>query len=220
MPAWPTQQRDDEVWAMVAFLRKLPGMDSNAYIRTSGLHGMGEAGEVSPLPITCESCHAESRLSDQSIIPRLAGQSEAYLLEALRAYHTGNRPSGFMAVAVATLPEESLPDLAHYYATQRASPREGPAADLQLLEAGARLAQHGRSADKIPACFSCHDRSGANPGYPRLSGQNSAYLRGQLELFRQGVRGGGTTQHLMATVAKNLSDADIAALSAFFSQRR
>ena len=27
MPAWPTQQRDDEVWAMIAFLRELPSMD-------------------------------------------------------------------------------------------------------------------------------------------------------------------------------------------------
>lgn len=220
MPAWPTGTRDDEVWAMVSFLRKLPDMDEKAYFRASGQHGIGTAGEVSPLPITCESCHAEARLSEQSIIPRLAGQSEAYLLEALKAYQTGNRPSGFMEVAVGILAEESLPDLAHYYAAQRASPREGPAADPQLLEAGARLAQNGRSVDKIPACFSCHDRLGANPAYPRLSGQNSAYLRGQLELFRQGVRGGGTAQHLMASVAKNLSDADIAALSAFFSQRR
>lgn len=219
MPAWPTGMRDDEVWAMVAFLRKMPDMDGNTYIRVSGLHGIGSAGEVSPLPITCESCHGERKLNDESIIPRLAGQSEAYLLEALKAYHAGNRPSGFMEVAVATLPEESLPDLARYYATQQASPRQTPSLDARRLEAGARLAQDGRSADKIPACLSCHDRSGANPAYPKLSGQNSAFLRRQLDLFRQGVRGGGNAQHLMTLAAKNLSDDDIAALSAFFSQR-
>ena len=27
MPAWAAQQRDDEVWAMVAFLRRLPSLD-------------------------------------------------------------------------------------------------------------------------------------------------------------------------------------------------
>lgn len=31
MPAWPTQKRDDEVWAMTAFLRKLPDLDSATY---------------------------------------------------------------------------------------------------------------------------------------------------------------------------------------------
>jgi cytochrome c553 len=220
MPSWPTAARDDEVWAMVAFLRKLPDMNGEAYMRASGLHGMGTAGEVSPLPITCESCHAEAKLNDQSLIPRLAGQSEAYLLEALKAYHAGNRPSGFMEVAVATLPEESLPELARYYATQQIAPRAVPSVDPLLFEAGARLAQEGRSADKIPACLSCHDRAGANPGYPKISGQNSAYLSRQLNLFREGVRGGGNAQHLMTSAAKNLSDADIAALSAFFSQRQ
>jgi cytochrome c553 len=220
MPAWPAQTRHDEVWAMIAFLRKLPDMDEKTYARASGLHGMGTAGEVSPLSITCESCHAEAKLNDQSIIPRLSGQSEVYLLEALKAYRVGKRPSGFMQVPVATLPTESLQELARYYATQRASPREVSAADAQLLEAGAQLAKSGRSADKIPPCLSCHDRSGANPAYPKLAGQNSAYLSRQLELFRQGIRGGGTAQHLMVSVAKNMSDADIEALSAFFSRRR
>jgi cytochrome c553 len=111
MPAWPVPSRDDEVWSMVAFLRKLPEMDATAYMQASGLHGIGDAGEVSPLPITCESCHAESRLSDQSHIPRLAGQSEAYLLNSLKAFAGKQRPSGIMQVAVGTLGDASLPGL-------------------------------------------------------------------------------------------------------------
>lgn len=31
MPAWPSQTRDDEVWAVVAFLLKMPEMDEEAY---------------------------------------------------------------------------------------------------------------------------------------------------------------------------------------------
>jgi len=31
MPAWPTQQRDDEVWAMVAFLQKFPELSEQEY---------------------------------------------------------------------------------------------------------------------------------------------------------------------------------------------
>ena len=33
MPAWTALQRDDEVWAVVAFLRALPGMDADDYAR-------------------------------------------------------------------------------------------------------------------------------------------------------------------------------------------
>jgi hypothetical protein len=33
MPAWPSQQRDDEVWAMVAFLQKFPELDVEGYRR-------------------------------------------------------------------------------------------------------------------------------------------------------------------------------------------
>ena len=31
MPGWPTQQRDDEVWTMVSFVRQLPKLDYNSY---------------------------------------------------------------------------------------------------------------------------------------------------------------------------------------------
>jgi hypothetical protein len=41
MPAWPVQQRDDEVWAMVAFLRRLPELDAVAYQRL--VYGDGSA---------------------------------------------------------------------------------------------------------------------------------------------------------------------------------
>ncbi|MCD6041157.1 MAG: cycA, partial [Burkholderiales bacterium] len=33
MPAWPARQRDDEVWALVAFVRRLPGMTREEYER-------------------------------------------------------------------------------------------------------------------------------------------------------------------------------------------
>ncbi|MGA1834448.1 c-type cytochrome [Rhizobium wenxiniae] len=219
MPAWPVQSRDDEIWSMVAFLRKLPDMDAQAYIRASGLHGLGHAGDVSPLPITCESCHAEAKLNDGSYIPRLAGQSEAYLLNSLKAYAEKTRPSGIMQVAVGTLSVEGLPELAAYYANQTPTARTGAAHDPILIEKGRILAEQGRRADKIPACLSCHDKAGANPAYPILSGQNSAYLQNQLALFQSGGRGGSEYHHLMSGAAKELAADDFSAVAAYFSAR-
>lgn len=225
MPAWPAQLRDDEVWAMVAFLRQLPEMSADAYIRLSGLHGIGKAGEVSPLPITCESCHADRKLTDASLIPRLAGQSETYLLNSLKAYaghgrSSGGRPSGIMQVAVGTLPQEGLPELARYYARQKLPQRPASKVDAALLAKGRELAERGRPADKVPACLSCHEKQDANPAYPRLSGQNRAYIRQQLQLFHAGTRGGSKFSHLMTEAAENLKPDDIEAAAAYFSNRR
>lgn len=219
MPAWPTQSRDDEVWSMVAFIKKLPELTADDYIKASGSHGNGKAGEVSPLPITCESCHAESKLNDSNYIPRLAGQSETYLLNTLKAYMANERPSGVMQVALGTLPAQNIPELVAYYARQTPSTRQTTARDPALIEKGRVLAEVGRVSDRIPACLGCHDKASANPAYPKLSGQNSAYLRQQLALFQAGTRGGSSYRHLMVDAAKGLASEDIDALSAYFSQR-
>jgi cytochrome c553 len=219
MPAWPTQVRPDEAWAMVAFLRQLPTMDAAAYYQVSGLHQPPMEGEVSPLPITCESCHAEKKLNAGSLIPSLAGQSEPYLLESLRAYADGKRASGVMGVAVGTLSPEAFSDLARYYAGQTRPERPAGPADPELLEKGRQLAEHGRPEDKIPACLSCHEKPGTNPVYPKLAGQAQPYLQRQLALFKDGVRGGTRYSHLMTEAAKYLEDGDIEAASTYFAQR-
>ena len=37
MPSWPTDARGDEVWSMVAFLKRLPGMNGNTYRQLTAL---------------------------------------------------------------------------------------------------------------------------------------------------------------------------------------
>jgi cytochrome c553 len=177
------------------------------------------AGAVSPLPMTCESCHAQNRLNGQSVIPRLAGQSEAYLLESLKAYADGNRQSGVMQVAVSAMDETQFPELARYYASQGAQHLGADTPDAELTEKGRSLAEAGRPSDKVPACLTCHEKAGGNPVYPRLSGQSAPYLERQLHLFHAGTRGGSSYSHLMTEAAKNLTTDDIAALAAYFASR-
>ncbi|HEX5933910.1 MAG TPA: c-type cytochrome [Pseudorhizobium sp.] len=219
MPAWPALQRPDEVWAMVAFLRRLPEMETVRYYELAGLHPPPMQGEVGDLPLTCESCHSERKLTRDSLIPSLAGQSEAYLLESLQAYVDDKRASGIMEAAVGTLPEEALPELARYYASQSRGERPRSDVDPELVEKGRVLAERGRPEDRIPACLSCHEKAAGNPVYPRLSGQSRPYLQQQLELFVGGVRGGTRYSHLMTEAARKLEEEDIAAAAAYFSQR-
>ncbi len=45
MPSWPTSQRADEVWSMVAFLQQLPKMDGKTYREMTAL---GEKAATAP----------------------------------------------------------------------------------------------------------------------------------------------------------------------------
>jgi cytochrome c553 len=69
----------------------------------------------------------------------------------------------------------------------------------------------------VTACQACHGESGisASPRIPNLAGQQQAYLAAQLQAFRAGTR----RNDLMQAVAAQLSDAEIAALAAYWHGR-
>lgn len=215
MPAWPAPHREDEVWAMVAFLEQVPQMNAETYRQLAGLSAPSAANSV----LNCQSCHAEERLNGLSLVPSLAGQSETYLRDSLAAYVDGRRLSGVMQTAIAGLSKAELDTLARDYAAMQRKTL-GPdeinprGADLSK---GQELAEKGRASDRVPACLTCHDREGANPAYPKLRGQSAAYLSAQLRLFRAEHRGGGAYAHLMLPVANHLTDADIENVSAYFA---
>jgi cytochrome c553 len=70
-------------------------------------------------------------------------------------------------------------------------------------------------AEKATACIGCHGQNGisSSPQWPNLAGQQPAYLSNQLKAFRDKTRKNPT----MEGMAANLSDADIANLSAYFA---
>jgi cytochrome c553 len=70
-------------------------------------------------------------------------------------------------------------------------------------------------SQKAVVCGACHGPNGnsANPEWPSLAGQNAAYLREQLVLFREGKR----NNPVMYPLAMPLTDEDIADLSAYYS---
>lgn len=223
MPAWPTLDRNDEVWAMVAFLRELPSLDAPAYRELA--YGSGrlvddaQSSRFERALGDCIRCHGRDGLGRSPVTPSLAGQNETYLLESLRAYQHHQRASGFMTLAVTGVEAEDLPELARYFANLPASAAPAKTDQADLVARGEAIAGKGRAADGIPACLSCHE-SGRNPAYPRLDGLDPAYIGTQLRLFREGRRGGTRYRHLMEVVAKGLDDQDIEALAAYFASRR
>lgn len=66
----------------------------------------------------CAGCHGPDGNSASPLYPRIAGQYETYLLQALKDYKSGARKNAIMAGLVATLSDQDLEDLAAYYAAQ------------------------------------------------------------------------------------------------------
>ena len=221
MPAWPTQQRDDEVWAMVAFLLLLPDLNAEAYQRL--VHGENTRTSVdvplqdllgpqqAPQAVTesCARCHGvDGGGRGQGAFPRLAGQHPIYLHAALQAYAHGERQSGIMAPVAAALRPDEMHELALYYASLQAPAPALPLQGITLaIERGKTIARHGIPGQRVPACVSCHGPGAArrNPFYPMLAGQYADYLVRQLELFKQERRGGSAYAHLMRPVAARLT---------------
>lgn len=71
------------------------------------------------------------------------------------------------------------------------------------------------TAPLAQTCAACHGIQGQGGGmFPRIAGQPAAYLRNELQFFRSGAR----PNPMMQAATKGLSDADITALAAYFSQ--
>jgi cytochrome c553 len=222
MPAWPTQQRDDEVWAMVAFLRLLPELDGEAYRRlvhgeaaadsaVAPVHGLLPAEQTPRAVIeNCGRCHGrDGRGRGAGAFPKLAGQRSAYLYAALRAYARRKRYSGMMEPIAAGLSPAEMRELARYYGNLKGlspSPESLETTKLAIAR-GKAIAHRGIPEQRIPSCVDCHGPGATrrNPLYPVLAGQYADYLIIQLKLFKKRHRGGSAYAHLMHPAVTRLN---------------
>lgn len=215
MPGWPAKDRADEVWALVAFVKAMPGMSADDYWRLVAGSEPGRPAAPAVVVTVCARCHGFDGMGRMAgAYPRLAGQAEPYLVAALEAYASGARPSGMMGPVAVALRGDDLRAAARYYAGL-----DGLGAAAEVSAAGGRIVREGIPDDKIPACQGCHGPTthDRNPAYPLLAGQDARYLREQLVLFRERRRGGSPYAELMQAVrAHGLDDVQIAAVSAWY----
>jgi cytochrome c553 len=227
MPAWPVQQRDDEVWAMVAFLRRMPQLDADAYRRLT--HPLTQRPDdqalSAPAPRevrdVCWRCHGTDGTGrGPGAFPSLAGQRAEYLYASLRAFGDRSRFSGTMGAIAANLSDEARRAAAAYYAGLPSRRSEGSeAADEGAIERGASIASHGVPERDIPACVECHGPTSApkNPAYPRLAGQHARYLAEQLRLLQNRHRGGSPNVTLMHAFVNRLRPEEISEVTLYYS---
>jgi cytochrome c553 len=227
MPAWASLQRDDEVWAMVAFLKRLPGLDAQSYRELA--FGVPKEPARSGRDIasshatdeafgTCMHCHgADDRGPRSSLVPVLHGQPAEFLVATLQAYGEGKRQSGIMQPLAVDLSAGAKQRVAAYYA-QLAPPRGVERASLNpaSIERGRILAHDGDAGAQIPPCMTCHGGD-ALKIFPRLAGQNAAYMVRQLQLWKAGANGETETGAIMAPIARHLNETQIDDVSNYFA---
>jgi cytochrome c553 len=229
MPAWSGADRDDEVWAVVAFLEALPAMSKEDYRQHAGGHSEIQSDSIREFVsegrprqnlTACNRCHDTADAAPTSPhIPRIGGQNEAYLKRALQEYRDDSRQSGFMEPVADDLDDEQISRLAAYYAALTPSPlQRAQPPSPEARELGRQLAEQGDRTRKIPACLSCHGADGRKD-YPRLAGQSEQYIAQQLRIWRRGGRNNTPHGAMMSVVARRLTDQQVAAAAAFFASQ-
>lgn len=164
---------------------------------------------------TCIACHGPVGNSANDEWPNLAGQHADYIYEQLTFYKSGERNNALMLGQAAGLDEQTMADLAVYYAGLE--PEVGEANE-ELVELGRNIYMGGITERGVPACVACHGPGGSGipgSGYPRLSGQKVTYTMDQLMLYRSGERAGYGQASVMAEIAAELSDEEIQALASY-----
>jgi cytochrome c553 len=88
---------------------------SNQPVRQSG----PPVGTPPAAAAVCVTCHGPDGIGITPDYPNLAGQHADYLERALHDYKAGKRKNAIMAGIIATVKEEDIPALAHFFASQK-----------------------------------------------------------------------------------------------------
>lgn len=142
----------------------------------------GDAQRGEALTADCGGCHGLRGVSQDPMIPNLAGQEPTYLVNAIKAYRDHKRSHEDM---VADIADEAIEDIAAFYAVQPAG----------------SLADTGEELESVVAkCNRCHGRAKGETTLvlPSLNGQKREYLVRVMKQYRDEDRG-SSMMHKMSS---------------------
>jgi len=165
---------------------------------------------------SCDRCHGEFGISDDTDTPHLASQSVSYIVKQLKDYTSKARTDKNMYKRAKKLNEQQMQDVATWYEAQLL-PETNPSLREQIKTPS--LVSKGDSNRSIPACNLCHGKDGKTSigATPMLAGQQFGYLLSTMEYFTDGSRNndpGGVVQGII----RKLSDIEIEALAKYYSE--
>jgi cytochrome c553 len=166
------------------------------------MQGNPERGKA--LSYTCLGCHGVEGYKNaypNYSVPRLKGQHPEYIVAALQEYRSGDRAHLTMHDQASTLSDQEIADIASFFAGKPLAPTNKPT---------------GSVPQAATLCVSCHGQDGVGiaPTYPSLAGQHADYIERALQEYRKG----GRKNPIMAGMAGQLKESDIAVVADYFSK--
>jgi len=173
-------------------------------VSTAAAAALGDAMAGKPKTTACAGCHGVEGVSGGLPGPTLAGQNEAYLVDAIKAYATGVRNNPMMSPVAQTVSEDDARNIAAYYASLKCESALTP--DKQAASPGHAAASK---------CAACHGADGISTtrSWPNLLGQSEAYIHDALKAYKDGSR----KNSFMAGITKDLSDEEVGRVAAYYA---
>ncbi|HWQ40198.1 MAG TPA: cytochrome c [Burkholderiales bacterium] len=98
----------------------LAGLAAVAVLASAPLLAQGDPAAGKQKNAMCAGCHGikgfRTAYPEVYSVPKIGGQSAAYIVSALKAYKSGERSHPSMVGIAASLTEQDMADLAAYYA--------------------------------------------------------------------------------------------------------
>jgi len=175
----------------------------------------GDAKAAEQKIAMCIGCHGikgyQASFPEVYRVPMISGQNAKYIAAALNAYKKGERKHPTMRGIADSLSDQDIADVAAYYEQHGKTDAvaKAPAAPDAKVAA---LLQKG-------ACVSCHGDNFSkpvDPSYPKIAGQHKDFLFVALKSYKvENQSTWGRSNGVMGGVAKQFSNAELKALSAY-----
>lgn len=112
MQAQASNLTDEDMADIAAFYGSIAGNSRPSLVNKL------EAKAGKEKSVQCASCHGANGDGDQSTFPKLAGQYENYLVQALKGYRSGDRQNAIMAGFATNLTIQDIEALAAWFSSQ------------------------------------------------------------------------------------------------------
>ncbi len=90
---------------------------ATAFFATASAHAEGDKAAGRALVYTCAGCHGVPGYTNaypQYPVPKIAGQNEQYIIDALHGYQSGNRKHPTMDAQAQSLSDTDIKNIAAY----------------------------------------------------------------------------------------------------------
>lgn len=160
---------------------------------------------------TCNGCHGTDGVSAGPNMPNLGGVPANYMIDQMKQFKSGERPSSVMGRLAKGYSDEDFAAMAKFFASMKYVGAKQPVDDAKVAK--------GKALHE-DRCEKCHEKGGtvgADEGI--LAGQWKEYMEISFNEYRSGKRKMPKKMAAKIEGEGKLSDADVEALIHFYASQ-